>query len=260
MAEDRFATPAAPREAWLFTHLFRTFRVALDPRKLLLAAAGILVMSFGWWLISILAYQMYSQPRAADFQARPVADFERKDPGHDKEYYERLRATEEAERNREFNENSDFWLQLHRLAGSGYAKVEYFPEGGTQKPPRAVWGGKLRTLPWYEDRGPNPFLLVTGKSDRPWERGHFADWFLTSEVPVLLEPLVKFLTPVIELLNPNTGSYTRIYLLIIILWTLATWAFFGGVITRMAAVELAGKDTVTVREAVQFVLRRYVSY
>ncbi len=244
----------------MFPNLFRTFRVALDPRKLLLAAAGILVMSGGWWLLSWAAYGGYSQPKRTEYTARPIAELERKEPGKPKEDYDRKQAAEQAELNHTFNEDSDFWLQFHRLAGSSYATVEYAPESGTQRPPRTVWGGMLRTAPWFEDRGPNPFLLITGKTGRPWDRGQFADWFITREVPVLLEPLVKFLTPIVELLNPNTGSYTRAYLLLIVLWTLATWAFFGGAITRMAAVELAGKDSVTVKESMQFVTRRYVSY
>ena len=37
-----------------WTELFRGFQVAMDLNKLLLAAAGILVMSAGWWLLSII--------------------------------------------------------------------------------------------------------------------------------------------------------------------------------------------------------------
>jgi hypothetical protein len=256
MAEDRFSSPPPPRETWQFTNLFRTARVAMDPRKLLFAAAGLLTMSIGWYGISWIAYSIYSQPKKADYTATDAA--------------------EEAEQHRKFNEDTDFWLQFHRLAGSAnYATTDYYPENGVAKTNQKVWGGKLRTLPWYEDRGPNPYLLVTGKVDRPWETtktdgtapaekpaaaGQFVDWFISSEVPVLLEPFVKFLTPIIELINPNSGTFTRFYLLAIILWTMATWAFFGGAISRMAAVELAGKDTVTMLEAVKFVWMRYVSY
>ena len=35
-----------------WTKLFSAFKVALDPKKLLLAGAGILVMQLGWWFIS----------------------------------------------------------------------------------------------------------------------------------------------------------------------------------------------------------------
>ncbi|MEQ8786198.1 MAG: hypothetical protein RIC55_07855 [Pirellulaceae bacterium] len=44
------------------------------------------------------------------------------------------------------------------------------------------------------------------------------------------------------------------------LWTLAIWAFFGGLITRMAAVELGREERITLKEAVLFTGRKYVSY
>src|SRR4051812_32949336 len=44
------------RTALPWTNIFRCFQIALDPRKLLVAALGILVMSFAWWLLSIIFY------------------------------------------------------------------------------------------------------------------------------------------------------------------------------------------------------------
>src|SRR5205807_1101712 len=73
----------------------------------------------------------------------------------------------------------------------------------------------------------------------PWERGGFLAWFFSDEVPVLLEPLVKFLRPIVYLLDPAAGGWNRVFLILVILWTLATWALFGGAITRMAAVQVA---------------------
>src|SRR5207302_1829185 len=57
--------------------------------------------------------------------------------------------------------------------------------------------GAMRTLPWYEPRGPNPYLLVTNQAGTTWEKGHFWDWLLREQLPVLVEPLVKLLEPVI---------------------------------------------------------------
>src|SRR5262249_8713024 len=156
-------------------------------------------------------------------------------------------------RDREYNEDLDRWLQLHKLAGHGQVTVHYQPDSR----PRTEWGGRFRTMPWFEDRGPNPYLLVTGQSTQRWERGHFWDWAINTEVPVVLEPLVKFLEPIVYMLSPDSSTYTRIYLLFIVIWTLATWALFGGAITRMATVELAGKDPISIMEALQFVYRRY---
>jgi hypothetical protein len=52
MAEGRDS--AKPKPSWF--ELFRCFQVALDPRKLLAAAAGILVMSVGWYVLSAAFY------------------------------------------------------------------------------------------------------------------------------------------------------------------------------------------------------------
>jgi hypothetical protein len=134
-------------------------------------------------------------------------------------------------------------------------------------PAGAKPAGRLRTLPWFEDRGPNQFLLVTGKIESasadgsirhvPWERGQFAAWFVDDQVPVLLEPLVKFLRPVIYLFDPSAGFWTRVYLVFVIVWSLAVWAVFGGAITRIAVVQVARPtERVGLMEALRFAWSR----
>src|SRR5271168_1345133 len=55
MAEEKPDTrESAWRQLFPWTELFRCFKVAVDPNKLLLAAAGILLMAVGWWLLSVL--------------------------------------------------------------------------------------------------------------------------------------------------------------------------------------------------------------
>ncbi|MFL5339956.1 MAG: hypothetical protein ACJ8F7_07385 [Gemmataceae bacterium] len=252
MADERFNARPSFRDDLPWTQLFRTFRVALDPRKLLLAAAGILVMAAGWFLLSWACYNLWTKPDKPEALPSNM-DIQKKKGVTEVQATEEL-ARMTRERDKDFDESVDRWTQLHYLAGSGETTVTY-SDGHT----RRVWGGRLRTMPWYEERGPNPYRLVTSP-EKPWERGDFAGWFIKHEIPVLIEPLIKFLEPIIYLLNPQTGSFTRIYLLLIIVWTLATWALFGGAITRMAAVELAGKEPVTMRQAVRFTLKRYLSY
>lgn len=129
--------------------------------------------------------------------------------------------------------------------------------------------GRLSTWPWFEYRGPNPYLLVTGNITSkgaegtravPWQRGGFLGWLLSDQVPVLLEPLVKFLAPVVYMFHPDAGGWNRIYLILIILWTIAVWGFFGGAISRMAAVQLARNEKVGLREALAFARDRCQSY
>ncbi|MGE0529030.1 MAG: hypothetical protein AB7P49_18375 [Bdellovibrionales bacterium] len=129
--------------------------------------------------------------------------------------------------------------------------------------------GWLRTWPWFEYRGPNPFMMITGMragtktSERklPWERGEFFSWFVSDQIPVLLEPLFKFLTPVVYLFHPDAGFWTRFYLLMVILVTMGTWSLFGGAISRMAVVQVARQnEKVGLRDALKFSWARYRSY
>jgi hypothetical protein len=203
MAEEQVATRKDHlHDSLIWTKIFGGFRVALDPKKLLLAAAGILVMSIGWWLLACLFYNTRPAPT-----------------GEDKAYQ-----------------------LIARTAGPN---------------------GSLSTFPWFEDRGPNPFLLVE-KAVIARARGEAA----AEQVPlvqskqflVLIEPLVKFLSPVIFLFHPDADFWCTIYFFLVILWTLATWALFGAAITRMAAVQVARNEKIGMTEAVRFAWSRYVAF
>jgi hypothetical protein len=260
MAEERGGASQYP--AWRpkpasWTKLFGTFLVALDPFKLLVAAAGILATSLGWWLISLVFYSAWTPPKVNDFEARARKDYP---------------AMEEAERSevvkREYNRAFDSWALMHELAGPSTRPdpefARYYQERHpTARNPRLAlgYGGKYRTMPWAENRGPNPFRMVrTLVSGTGGERREVLGQFATYQVPNLIEPLLKFLTPVYYLFDHRANFWTYLYLLLLILWLLAVWAFFGGVITRMAVLQLSGKEGGGLREAVAFVRRRYLSY
>lgn len=222
---------------WLWPNLFRSFQVALDPRKLFVAALGILVMSLGWHVLSRMFE--YSKPIRNDYNKDLLIKQGYKPPQEkpsDKEaddYYE-------AEKERQYQRALARWKTLDELAGEG---------------------GKLRTLPWNEFRGKNPYLFATDLSSSP-----SATWggqiltYLSEQIPVLTEPLQKLLLPILKLSDPNASTWTRIYLVLCLAWSVVTWAFFGGVITRLAAVQFNGKERTTLVQAVKFVTSRYLSY
>jgi hypothetical protein len=130
-------------------------------------------------------------------------------------------------------------------------------------------GGLIRTLPWFAYRGENPYLLVSRlvKETSATQaghatsvpRGHFVAAF-TELIPVLLEPLVKILTPAVYLFHPAADWYVKIYLLLVLLYALAVWGFFGGAITRLAAVQIARNEKIPLREALVFAKDRFVSF
>jgi hypothetical protein len=258
MADGRAPTPADPPRPGPWTEIFRCFQVALDPRKLLVAAVAILVMSLMWWLLSVIFY--YKAPaREAERYAnsRYLNDASLKDElaAYAKEEEARSRAAKEApapdaqafnERaarrlgDAEFESDLEQWRVLDNLAGPY---------------------GRLRRLPWQEYRGPNPFLFATDLlGGSAADRREAVSGFLSGSVPVLVEPLIKLLLPVAKLISPGVSPLTRLYLFLILLSNVAVWAFAGGVITRLAAVQLAGKGPISLGQAVRFVRHRYLAY
>lgn len=232
MADGRDESPAyGAKSAYPWTEIFRCFQVALDPRKLLTAAAGILVVSLGWYILSVIFNRDKPLETAAQYTDGNILQ----------RAYPNLKPEEQTAAGRKaYEQDLAAWKLLNSLAGEG---------------------GRLRTLPWYEYRGPNPYLFMTtllGGSSV--ERQEVTSKFLSSTVPVLLEPLIKLLIPIVKILDPTADFFTRLYLLLCVVWSLACWAFFAGVITRIAAVQLTGKDRITLKQAVQFVANRYLSY
>ncbi|MFQ3592215.1 MAG: hypothetical protein SNJ82_03380, partial [Gemmataceae bacterium] len=120
---------------------------------------------------------------------------------------------------------------------------------------------RLAVWPWFEDRGPNPYLLVTGQAGIPWEAGYFWDWFTRSQVPVMIEPLIKFVRPIVYFLSPNNTFSSKTYFLLAAAVMLVTWSIFGGAITRIAAVQYATRgERIGALEALRFTTRRLVDY
>jgi hypothetical protein len=385
------------REPAPWTKIFSAFRVAADPKKLLLAAGGIFVMALGWWILATLFYSMNSKaPQWADYDK----GFKDEDSPEAKDAFKR------------FKQDRGNWNLLHKLAGPVEKKPEYaydvadftydlkqynaaqkelkkiqdevdregrildvkvseekaifgldgyevtlkytgvdaetlekaikgkvsaaeliksynptgvrfekvkgytltFAKSDPEKEWQAFTGyvkspktlaaienelvenkranpeatrialkvmvlrsenmykpaGWLSTWPWNEYRGPNPFLMVTGMTATAVEgktlvkentAGNILTWLFTEQIPVLLEPLAKFLSPVIYFLHPAAYFWTRVYLLLVILWTIATWSFFGAAITRMASVQVARPtERVGMVEAIRFAMSRYRSY
>jgi hypothetical protein len=206
------------RQMFPWTELLRTFWIAFDLKKLLLAAAGIVVLSVAWWLLSLPFTS--KQPNPNDY---PLAEYTRK-------YGEG-----EAARRKE----EDFRIDQKKYETNAEAVA------------------KLTEWPWHGDRGPNPYMVVTKQAGL--EKG-ILDWFVKTEAPVLFEPLVKFLRPLVYFFRPGIGFWNGVYLVLAVLVMIAVWAFFGGAITRMAVVEFAQKEKISLGEAIRFTCQRYLSF
>jgi hypothetical protein len=386
-----------PRELPLWMKLFSGFKVALDPKKLLLAAAGIVVMAAGWWVLSIIFYGVSTKPEWSDYKGNATYATGATQQEQNENAWQafklartrwnlryamtapvpsssELSSTDQSVRKLIYFDPFDAWImgtyehfekthdagrldnpvkitdgnrklvvqeggpevaislpkdadanKLVTLSNEGkltakdivippgkegklvvagievavnepadFEKVKNYLKGAkTVEEVRRIArehddpvtlkaleykdynylrpAGQFRTWPWFEYRGPNPYLLVTGGikqtapgstgSSSPWAGIGFFRWFATDEVPVLLEPLVKFLRPIIYMLDPAAGGWNRLYLILIILWALITWAVFGGAITRMAAVQVARtNEKIGMTEALRFARARMQGY
>lgn len=369
MAEEHIGQGQPAPASW--TKLFSGFKVALDIKKLLLAAAGIVAMSLGWWLLAALFYEPRSMPDPRDYLAdaktpedkdrafkafqqarqrwnflhklagRGLKKYDAGDLARSYEQYEALKKiADEHERvllpvevikTAEGNvvlviEKDRYVLSavgkdttgLEALVGKKFivkdllVRDEKLPIviGGTQamvdkrfedlKKYRdgardlpeielAVRGadgrtrlvdaeayklyvtnlstgdikprGLLRTLPWFEDRGPNPYLFVASQIKGEAEGKQVAASRGLAWLGVLVEPLVKMLAPIVYFFDSGaSGIWNRLYLILVILWTLAVWGFFGGAITRMAAVQLARNEKISMGEALAFSRERFQSF
>ena len=284
MAQENSAAPA--KAPWM--KIFSAFKIALDIKKLILAAAGILLLWLGWWALSWTFYSMRTLPEWKDFDNNP--DQRKENWAH-------------------FKAKRSSWNLLHELAGSptdhrpedpgdlasdpdeydllqkwnvAYRDQKSTPEqvAGTVDSPTAQRArkiftahlvnirikpaGKLRIDPWSEERGENPYLVVAKTLKSP---GNVADagtgavhWLFSDKVLVLLEPLVKFLLPIVYLFDARAGGWERIYLILMLVWTLAVWGFFGGAICRIAAMQVALNERISLREALAFTRERFASY
>jgi hypothetical protein len=299
MADDRVEPRDGNGRPWpQWAELFRGFQVALDPKKLLLAAAGIAVMAFGWWLLAWIFYGSRNEPRWESGRYDNWSDFvvERRKwnvldqaagtrPENEVAFTDANDLAQSPEEQRALKARIDAdRADILRAVGAGEeypidvtARFEV-PDGEKTKPvdkafhyvirPKSV--GEMRILPWFEPRGPNPYRIVTGTANAsnqalqaPYDPGQHAGrigWDVARQVPVLIEPLAKFLRPVVFLLKAGIGFWNWVYFALAMIWMLATWALFGGAITRMAAVQLAHKDKIGMTEALRFTADRYLSF
>jgi hypothetical protein len=291
MAEDKVeGREVSWQHLFPWTQLFRGFQIALDPNKLFLAAMGILAMTVGWLFLSLLFSLGWSKPQwGEDFKTRggkkaeenypaykqalnrfnlmhetanvgPEDKFEVADFANNYAEFERLdklyRASfvsEGEEKSTSFSPNV-FQHKVQEDPTISEARARQLRLVGQPKP-----GGALARWPFFEDRGPNPYLLVTGRA-KAWEKGGFEEWLITRQVPVLIEPLIKMFGPIAYLFDSRAESWDRFYFFLVAIWTLAVWSLFGGAITRIAAVQIARGEKIGMFEALAFTRKRLLSY
>jgi hypothetical protein len=103
-------------------------------------------------------------------------------------------------------------------------------------------------------------LLATGQAGRRWEAGHFWDWFLSEQLPVVIEPVRKLVLPLLFFFDPEADGLPAFYFFLVFVATVAIWSLIGGAITRIAAVQIARGEKIDFMEAVRFTVKRWSQY
>ncbi len=245
------------RQVLPWTEIFRSFQIALDPRKLLLAAAGILVMSFGWWVLALIFQPSDKGPSPSDYPLEnygnnPVA----KDAAFQRGFQKWDTLRKATEYYKEWPWNVDRGRNPLRLA---------ITDTGSADPARVVTGpldelGVTSGLGHHAGAVAERVGVAAREPRAPKTLGIFSGEFWSSQVPTLLEPLVKFLTPITNMVHPNGSVSLFTFSLLGMLWTLGTWAIFGGAITRIAAVQIARRERIGMVEALKFAWSKFISF
>lgn len=262
---------------WLL--LFRTFSLALDSSKLTLGALGILATAVGWWLLSLifsLGYEAKAPQWSANSYSKSAnpwgafkTDRERWNLMHlasaiggNESVYELedlVETEQELQALKDLNLNKDnLFSQAPLLVASGKLSREASERLGIylgQIKPR----GTINTLPWFEERGPNPYLLATGQAGIPWNAGRFWDWVITQQCPYLLEPLVKAIRPALLLIHPEASILQRVYFLGCLVWILTVWSFVGGAISRIVMVQIARNENIGMSGGLRFARENFIN-
>jgi hypothetical protein len=106
--------------------------------------------------------------------------------------------------------------------------------------------------PWSGDK----LFLTSEQWPRPWQ-GDLASWFPNTPILVAWNSIVD---PFRRLFDVNLTFVQLAYLTLGCLWTLLVWSFFGGAITRIAAVALAREDRLTLPQSIRFAQSKWPSY
>ncbi len=254
------------RDLCPWTLLFRVFRLSVSLQPLALALLGALFCSLGWWLIGavLLSETSRQDPSVRAFQANVVQwpDRHSLTAVTESDAMQELAPTEvtpstvpappaptskapaESTKDaaREANQNST--TQATPVANTVTANV-----AAVQTSDRSLTANPAAEIAKPSDLGPE----LAGPRDSSTISEIWHGTFGRAPFYAIAEPLRRWLVPGIP-------WDQRGYYLLGGLWTIAVWSWFGGAITRIAAVRLGRDERVGFRESLEFARRKLISF
>jgi hypothetical protein len=207
---------------WLL--LTRCPRAALDPRKMVLALAGVFLVSFGWGVIDWAADRFLYKPTTEGSSQEPPAQAESRVKGAEQRPLEVILPWEPGG-------------AIERIFGA------YSADG--LQPPSHVLVGVLE----------EPGQVARGIASQ-WD-------VVLWPVRDLIRPFREAFRSAypetrLKIAGLDLGFF--LHWLMLALWALVVWALFGGALTRIAVVQLGRDETVGFRPALRYAWKYYVSY
>ncbi|MBI3468782.1 MAG: hypothetical protein HY000_37745 [Planctomycetes bacterium] len=210
MAEERATVREMQLRDFLpWLGLFRAFGIAIDPRKLLLAGVGVLVMNVGWFVLAAL-FSASSDSTVQEQTDSVFVQFGMLLPG--------LQPDSEAP---------------SQSAASG-------PRAATRWNTFSVSGA---TLPEQLRDNPAGTLRQLGTNWR-----------------FVLRPYEDLFQPFREVFASGRKFVPVVFTFVCGVWAVLVWSYFGGAITRIAAIQFARDEKISLREALKFARARFLSY
>ena len=191
--------------------LFRAFGIAIDPRKLLLAGVGVLVMNFGWFLLAGLFSASWD----------PMVR------GQTERMFRRC------------------WMVLPNPPSTSQDQgPAVTPRPRTQEPM------------WWNTFSVSSTAIPEQLRDNPVGtlRQLGTNWRF------VLRPYEDLFQPFREVFERGWGFVPLAFTFLCGVWAVLVWAFFGGAITRIAAIQFARDEKISLREALKFARARFLSY
>ncbi|MCC6422033.1 MAG: hypothetical protein IT447_01010 [Phycisphaerales bacterium] len=280
------------RETFPFTNIFRSFRVAIHPSKILLALVGLLLIYIGGrvldglWLDRHLAVDgeiaLYQQSMNRDDPARAFEEARKEarqktvenyagalaalDKSELKTRTDRLKAAREGEY---FGELKKYLLDERKRAiesaDKAYANAKPKNDEERQQAKknhdeniREIYDSaadSYRMIDSIHGRG----LFITlfdyevSQVNNVMQGVYNGNWLVAGGV---VGSIVNFFT-----VGPSwLLSQHLLYFVLFTIWFLIVWAIFGGAVARIAAVHVARDEKISVRQALKFSAGKVLSF
>lgn len=260
-----------------FVHLFRGFRLAIDPSKIALALAALLLLYVGGRLLDAVWLTKHQAVERFDYRPTGATRGELSQ-------YERSPATFSADRQRILENNREF--VKGELRNRGITTESFEPdrliEGYEKDRDERIkkaddeYNAKDKTEETAKTRDNRvraayaEYAAAKARVDEAKGEGlfiHFlhyevaqVDYVVWSAIDLNLPELLLGLKRFFITAPTWAIVHHPLFFLLFFAWFLLLWAIFGGAVSRVAAVQVARDEKISIRQALRFSTGKVLSY